>query len=249
MDVVLVFAVMLVVWRLALALPSYWSSCWRFRRLELAIPGPPSLPLVGNLLDLALVADEGRLRAVLEWWGGRHDQLSRITLGTKLLVLVSDPDHVAVVLKDPRFAEKPAFFYGFLESVSGRGVLTANGRHWKRHRAAMLPAFHHSVVDAYTAVYAEEAAELVAGLRGLRGRGAGTGAKLRDLLTRTLARASVRTILESDVLPEDEPYLEQIVRNVGRCLMDVSVRTLRPWLWPDAVFALSSGGRRIASFN
>ncbi|KAK3923308.1 Cytochrome P450 4C1 [Frankliniella fusca] len=245
MDAVLLLAVAvaLLLWR---ALPSYR----KFRRLELSIPGPPSLPLVGNLLDVALMAEEDRLRVVLALWGGRHDQLSRISLAGQLVVFVSDPDHVGVVLKDPRFALKPSFFYGFMERVSGRGILTSNGRHWKQHRTAMLPAFHPSVVDGYVAVYAEEAAALATALRQGGGGGAGAGPEeLRGLLTRALARASVRSILESDVLAEDEPYLEAIVRDVGRCLMDVNERTFTPWLWPYAVFALSAAGRRLAEFE
>lgn len=232
-----------------------WAARYlHFRRLEQAIPGPKSLPVLGNLLDLAKVGEDDRLTALLSIAGGRTE-LSRASVGTRMMVVVSDPDHVAVVLRDPRFADKSDVFYNYLEKVCGPGLLTTNGGHWKRHRAVIRPAFHPSVIDEYVPVFAEEAEALTVALRTATADGGPApdgvlhAGLLQSALTRALTRASLRTVMAADVHEDDEPDLEVIIREMGGRLRDVNERMFRPWLWPDAAFAVSSMGKRLGSFN
>ena len=65
--------------------------------MELAIPGPPSVPLLGNALDMLGVNEDnifGRLQRLAH---SGTPELSRISLGNHLIIIVNDPDLIARV--------------------------------------------------------------------------------------------------------------------------------------------------------
>ena len=68
------------------------------RRMELAISGPPSLPLFGNALSvLGINADNVFQTIIIGLWGGRSTELSRVSIFHYIFVFVSDPDHIGKV--------------------------------------------------------------------------------------------------------------------------------------------------------
>ena len=65
------------------------------------------------------------------------------------------------VVRDRRFNDKPQFIYLALTDVLGKGLLTASGEYWKRHRALTQPTFHLKVLERFVDVFAEEAVHFV----------------------------------------------------------------------------------------
>ena len=221
------------------------SQYRHFRRLELALPGPPSVPLLGNVLAFAGVDKTNAFRIVLGLWGGRTDELSRFAMFNRLFVFVTDPRDVERVVRDKRFHEKPSFMYGALSEVLGDGLLTLAGRRWLQHRAVMMPTFHVSVLERFLPVFAEEADALVARVAALGGGFVDVGHQLRE----AAARSALRTSMSTEMQPEDESMFKEIIAGLNECLNTVNLRSFRPWLWPRATFKLTAMSRQLDAFN
>lgn len=147
-DMVLVVGALLVT-VLVIALQRAVRAYSSFRKIELSIPGPATLPVLGNALDFIGVT-ENTITAVLldKIWGHRYP-LSRFSLLGRLIVIVSDADQVGKLMKRREFQDKSRFFNEFLEQVSRSGLVTLNGSEWRRHRRALQPAFRQDVLDRW----------------------------------------------------------------------------------------------------
>ncbi|KAK3908375.1 Cytochrome P450 4e5, mitochondrial [Frankliniella fusca] len=125
--------------------------------MELAIPGPPSLPVLGNTLDLVGLTEANVFPTLLALWGDRRRTLSRISILGKLIVFVSDPDHLEAVVKRKDLADKAHLYYDLLHAVARYGLFQINGELWRRHRRALQPAFHTELLDRAIEYFEEEA--------------------------------------------------------------------------------------------
>ena len=82
---------------LGLVLVFMGRKCARFRRMELALPGPPSLPILGNALDFVGVGEDDILDTLLRLWGGHTAELSRLSIFNNMVVFATDPNHIGKV--------------------------------------------------------------------------------------------------------------------------------------------------------
>ena len=144
----------------------------RFRRMELAIPGPPSLPVLGNALSFLGIDHNSILGVLLGLWGERRDDISRCSIFNRLLVFVTHPDDMGRVIRDKRFNDKPWFFYSALRDLLGTGSAGTGGDLWKSHRNVVQPTFNPKILDGYVEMFSEETQ-----VRCRRGVGSGPGSR------------------------------------------------------------------------
>lgn len=103
-----------------------------------SLPGPPGLPLVGNLLDLRV----DRLHLILEAWSRRYGDVYRVQLGPRTIGIVSDLELVQRALRD-----RPAGFRRWrpiqevIEEIGAGGVFSAEGEDWRKQRKLVMTAF------------------------------------------------------------------------------------------------------------
>ncbi|KAJ1528913.1 hypothetical protein ONE63_007282 [Megalurothrips usitatus] len=202
--------------------------------MELAIPGPPSLPFLGNALSFLNVKDD-LLERLFQLWG-RQQHLSRFSLCGHLLVFVSDPADIEQLIRCKATQNKARTFYDNLEYFTHDGLVTLNGAKWRAHRRAIQPAFYQDILDKYCAAY-------VARIRG--------GAAAQDIgegLRLAVASAFLRTTLTLD--KDDEEQARQFDRLLPLLMSALKVvpsavmrRTVMPWLWPDWLFSRTASGR------
>lgn len=137
-----------------------WLRAYRrFRRMELAMEGPPSLPLLGNALSFLGIDHRNILSVLLELWDGRDQDISRASIFNRMLVFATHPDDIARVIQDKesRFNDKPWFLYSaIITNFLGSGSATANGDVWKAHRAMTQPSFTVDILDGYVEYFHEE---------------------------------------------------------------------------------------------
>ncbi|KAK3914265.1 Cytochrome P450 4C1 [Frankliniella fusca] len=209
----------------------------RFRRYELAIPGPPSLPFFGNAFSILCRKHEDILDALMKLWGQRRD-LSRFSFIHQLVVFVSRPEDVAVVMKRKDLQDKSHFYYGLLADQVPQSVLTLNGAEMKAHRAAAHPAFHPEVVDSYVEVFAEEAEKFVRNLE------QGKEITPQEKLFQTTAWNFCRSTLLTDTPTKEEAdAIRNIVKLIRLFLKVTNERAFNPLLWPRRIFDLTANGR------
>src|SRR5262245_37048152 len=103
----------------------------RSTRALSTLPGPPGLPLVGNLFQVHL----GRLHLQLEGWARRYGDLYQIRLGPRLLLVVGDTELVLKLLRArPETFVRLKMLREAVDSVGATGVFNAEGEDWIRQR-------------------------------------------------------------------------------------------------------------------
>lgn len=93
------------------------------------------------------------------------------TAGPRFLVLLSDPDAVRHVLQTnaANYTKLPQLLQR-VGPLLGRGLLTAEGEDWRRHRRILAPAFRQEALEAMLPDMAAAGHALVARWEGRRGR-------------------------------------------------------------------------------
>jgi cytochrome P450 len=83
----------------------------------------------------------------------RQGDVVRLRLGREVFLL-NHPDHVQHVLHDNHQNYRKSFFYDRMKPLVGEGLLTANGRDWKRRRRLAQPAFHKERLASFAEIMA-----------------------------------------------------------------------------------------------
>lgn len=120
------------------------------------IPGPPSLPFVGNSIEINLEYDEVFTRITgLTKIFGKKQGIARAWIGTKPYVLITKPTAVEPILSSPRHIDKSTD-YSFLRPWLGTGLLTSWGKKWHSRRKILTPAFHFKILDDFIDIFHEQ---------------------------------------------------------------------------------------------
>lgn len=92
----------------------------------------------------------------------RYGDTVRIPLGLPLLS-VTHPDSVRYVLQEHHKNYDKGKDYERMEPVLGKGLLTANGAEWKRHRKLAQPAFHRQRLPGFATTMLSKIAQRLDG--------------------------------------------------------------------------------------
>ena len=109
------------------------------------LPGPRGIPFFGNARQIV----PHRMQQ-LEDWAKQFGHRYKITLGSRQILVCSNPDDILAALKN-----RPAGFRrtSRLEMISKEfqmtGVFSANGEEWRRQRAFVMMAFNPQHIKAY----------------------------------------------------------------------------------------------------
>ncbi len=118
-------------------------------------PLVPGLPVVGSLFALRGERAELMREAV-----ARYGPVVQLAVGPRRIVVVGSPDTVGEVLvagHDRYLKETRA--YRMMRDGLGRGLLTADGEPWAKHRRIFAPSFRHDALGAFVPTIAGPAAE------------------------------------------------------------------------------------------
>jgi cytochrome P450 len=121
-------------------------------------PGPSSLPLLGNLLDMRAAGDFAAYFDAL--WRAHGDTVRFKLFGTNALV-VAHPEALKQVLSTRRDRYVKGKIYDTVRGVLGLGLLTLEGDAWKSRRALAQPAFHRQSLVKLTAIMASSGARFL----------------------------------------------------------------------------------------
>uniref|UniRef100_A0A8C9S1I3 Steroid 21-hydroxylase n=1 Tax=Scleropages formosus TaxID=113540 RepID=A0A8C9S1I3_SCLFO len=124
-----------------------------------SLPGPPSLPLLGNMLDLT----RGHLPSHLTSLARCYGSIYRLRCGKTTMVVLSSAQMIreALVKKWPDFAGRPHSYTGDL--VSGGGFSISLGDYseeWKMHRRLVHSALQRCCAQSLHAVIERQALTL-----------------------------------------------------------------------------------------
>ncbi len=121
------------------------------------LPGPPGLPLIGNLHQLNLTESH----RTLERWASQYGPTFRFKNGRQSVVALSDPKHVAQVLRarPEGFTRHPRIESVFRE-LGVAGVFSAEGEAWRPQRKLAMQALSHRHLQSFYPTLLEIAGRL-----------------------------------------------------------------------------------------
>jgi cytochrome P450 len=110
------------------------------------LPGPPGLPLLGNLLQL----DIASLHRTMEEWHRTYGDCFRFRNAWRQMMVVADPEVIAGVLRDrPEGFQRGSRMASIADSMGFNGVFSANGSAWRRQRPMVMAGLDPSHVKSY----------------------------------------------------------------------------------------------------
>ncbi|XP_037943632.1 cytochrome P450 4c3-like [Teleopsis dalmanni] len=132
----------------------------RMVKLIEKIPGPASMPFIGNSIEMNVDHDElfMRITGSQKLWGNRIG-MNKAWQGPTPYVMLFDPETVEPILNSQKFIDK-SHDYDYLRPWLGTGLLTSFGRKWHSRRKILTPAFHFKILDDFIDVFNEQSAIL-----------------------------------------------------------------------------------------
>jgi cytochrome P450 len=111
------------------------------------LPGPPGLPLLGNLLQI----DKPHIHQQVEAWARRYGPFFRFSLGRERLLVVADHAAMGVVFRDrPEGFRRTKRFRDVAAEIGlAAGVFGAEGDAWRRQRRMVMAGFDPRHLRAY----------------------------------------------------------------------------------------------------
>ncbi|PNF34049.1 Cytochrome P450 4C1 [Cryptotermes secundus] len=197
------------------------------------IPGPKTLPILGNALDFGL-RHEDYLDRIIQLVK-KHLPVVRVWIGPFLIIGVTDPKHIEAVMSSHKHIQK-AYFYATLMPWLGTGLLTSWGKKWKVHRKILTPSFHFQILEKFIDVFNSNGDILVQRLSSHV-----NGPKFD--ITNYIVTCTLDVICESTMgvsVKAQSNGTTQYVNAVSRMGEIVMLRSLKPWLYPDTLFAATA---------
>ena len=109
----------------------------RFRDL----PGPYSLPMLGNLHQIRF----NRLHRILEDWAELYGPIYRIRIGRRRVVVISDRLAIQrVLVQRPGGFRRPTMLESVASEMGLKGVFAAEGEDWRRQRRMVVAALNRA---------------------------------------------------------------------------------------------------------
>ncbi|XP_034489668.1 cytochrome P450 4d10 [Drosophila innubila] len=150
-----------------LPLRLWWRRRRRVQELAALLPGPKTLPLVGNA-NLFVGLEPAQVCQVIADLAAKHGDTYTIWFCSNFSVLMFDPRDVEVVLGSTQLLDK-AVEYGFLTRWLNEGLLVSRGRKWHMRRKIITPAFHFRILEQYVEIFDRQTRQLVKHLQLARG--------------------------------------------------------------------------------
>lgn len=233
------------VWWSSLASYSLATAClalflaWFFKRqhkvwLIEKLPGPRSLPILGNALDVN-VAPRDVFQVVVGgayMWSFRTP-LFRVWAGPFPLVQLFNCSGVEVLLSSPKHLDKSRD-YSFLHPWLGTGLLTSTGSKWHSRRKMLTPAFHFKILEDFVEVFNSQSHKM---LDKLKGKADGKPFDIFPFITLCTLDIICETAMGININAQDNSDSEY-VNAVYRIGALVQYRQTRPWIQPDFLFKL-----------
>ena len=110
------------------------------------LPGPPGLPILGNLLQI----DTTRLHLIAEEWSRTYGDYFRFRIGRRELLVIANPEAIASVLRDrPEGFQRTSRLSSTAKEMGFGGVFSSNGEQWRRQRPMVMAGFDPAHIKSY----------------------------------------------------------------------------------------------------
>ncbi|XP_055923179.1 cytochrome P450 4d2-like [Eupeodes corollae] len=127
------------------------------------MPGPKSLPLVGNILSYVGRTPEDIFNLIASN-RQKYGPMYRVWIFNRPAVFCADPKDVEVILNSSKHITKNSL-YDMLVGWLGYGLLISTGQKWHSRRKAITPTFHFKILEQFVEVFDEQGKELIEAIK------------------------------------------------------------------------------------
>ncbi|XP_008550233.2 uncharacterized protein LOC103573114 [Microplitis demolitor] len=203
------------------------------------IPGPKTIPIIGNALDFLVTPDQ--LWDTVRSMNDNYYPIYRVWSLKNGVINIRHPDDIEVLLSSSKNISK-SMIYFFLYPWFGTGLLTSTGSKWQKRRKILTPAFHFNVLREFSGIFDQEARRMVKDLQ-FHGQ---IALDLVPFITKytlnAICETAMGTSLEGQKSSMDnfQKIYRKAIHDLGNLMLH---RLLRPWLHPNFSFHLSPSSR------
>ncbi|TKR87450.1 hypothetical protein L596_011847 [Steinernema carpocapsae] len=140
----------------------------RFVRLINKIPGPPSYPIVGSVLNFS--PNSEKFTYQMEYYfrvfadSGQNEGLIKMWIGPVPIVILTKAEAIKTILESQTLISKPPE-YGVIKKWLGEGLLTRQvvfldlgalvftGDKWYQRRKILTPTFHFTILQNFIPIF------------------------------------------------------------------------------------------------
>ncbi|XP_023317970.1 cytochrome P450 4C1-like isoform X2 [Trichogramma pretiosum] len=207
-------------------------------RLASKLPGPPTIPLIGNALHFACRPDEtlDKVRELAK----NYDTPLRFWLGPKLFVVLTEPRDYEVILGCSKASYKDPV-YRFMESFVGQGLVSGSGPVHRQHRKVIMPMLNSKTLSEYLKYINCHGQKIV---RLLEKRVNGGEFDVQPIIARCTFDIMFDTILGVEANLKKEDY-EDLVYWTETIYELIHTRMMKVWLHPDWIFRWTDTAKRL----
>lgn len=129
----------------------------------------------------------------------------------------------------------------------GQGLVTSSRQKWKIRRKILTPAFHFRILEDFLPIINEQSNVLIGKLDNVALSNS-TGVDIVPVITLCMLDIICETAMGNKLnlqANSNHEYVESLY-NISRIFL---IRLMRPWIWPDLTFNLSSHGRLFNRFH
>ncbi|RUP45048.1 cytochrome P450 [Jimgerdemannia flammicorona] len=120
----------------AIALLSYWRSFKK--QSKKGFPGPPGIPILGNLLQI----NTNTFPLQLEQWSWEYGPIFKINMAGAEWIILSDPDVINQQLKErPNRYSHTTKLISVFQELRTHGLFSSEASDWKQSRQWIAPQF------------------------------------------------------------------------------------------------------------
>ncbi|KAG8226957.1 hypothetical protein J437_LFUL009508 [Ladona fulva] len=202
-------------------------------KLMKPIPGPPSLPILGNALDFLITKE--KMTKYLDDCASKYLPIYKAWSFSTPLINPIGPEYVEAILHSSRNIEK-SDLYGLLEPWLGSGLLTSKGQKWFSHRKILTPAFHFKILEKFVPIFVERSKKLAQQLE----VETTTGGPFN--VVPYISQCTLEVICESAMgikLDKNDTRLQEYFKAIKSLGNILYYRATRPWLIMNWLFALT----------
>ncbi|XP_072761631.1 cytochrome P450 4C1-like [Anoplolepis gracilipes] len=231
------FITILLLFVFILLVYNYYVHHGRNGRLINLIPGPPGLPILGNVLQ-GIVSREEHMKLLFKLTDNYYP-IFKVWGIFIPVVSIRHPDDLETILSNMKHIEK-SLGYDMLHPWLGRGLLTSTDAKWQARRKILTPAFHFNILNQFVNILIEEGDCMTKSLKNVG------GTVVKDLIP-FISEHTLNAICETTMGISLQKFgeFQQQYRNAIDDMIELIVyRTLKPWFHNDLVFLLSSKGRK-----
>ncbi|XP_049795513.1 cytochrome P450 4g15-like isoform X2 [Schistocerca nitens] len=233
--------VQLVVWCCAGLVAVLW---WKWTtKPHIDAPGPPTLPIIGNILDLLDMPLTLRKMFDLH---RQYGDLTRLYVGPMLLVLVAHPDDVQHILLTSKLVDRGTICTNAMRMFVGDGLVTIDASRWKVHRKLINPTFHSEILEGFLEAFHDGG--LFMCKRFARTRGAAVEVHPPVFLAAIRNFSSTIIGMNPDLFMADTFPEEELSPSMNYGVSIVQKMVCRPWMQSKFLLQLTSKGRGLLRF-